>query len=100
VSDLDVRDTPGGARVAIRVTPRSSRAQVGGVVGGRLVVRVTAPPVDQAANEAIVELLARTLKLPRSAVTVVAGLRSKQKIVELRGVTADAVRRLSLSARD
>jgi uncharacterized protein len=100
VSDLDIRDTPSGVRVSIRVSPRCSRAQVGGVIGGRLVVRVTAPPVDQAANEAIVELLARTLKLPRSAVTVVAGLRSKQKVVELRGVTADAVRRLSISARD
>jgi uncharacterized protein (TIGR00251 family) len=100
VNDLDVRDIPGGVSVSIRVTPRSSRAQVGGVVRGRLAVRVTAPPVDQAANDAIVELLARTLKLPRSAVTVVAGLRSKQKIVELRGVTADAVRRLSINARD
>lgn len=94
-----MRDTPGGVRVAIRVTPRSSRARIEGVVGGRLVLRVTAPPVDQAANEAIVELLAQTLRVPRSAVAVVAGLRSKQKIVELRGVTADAVRRLSINVR-
>jgi uncharacterized protein len=63
-------------------------------------VRVTASPVDQAANEAVVDLLASTLRLPRGAVRVVAGLRSKQKVVELRGVTADAVRRLSINARD
>lgn len=65
-----------------------------GVHGDALKVRLTAPPVDGAANEALVELLAGAFGIPTRAVTIVAGMSSRTKIVELEGVTEDRVRRL------
>ena len=59
-----------------------------------LVVRLAAPPVEGAANEALVEYFAGVLRLPRRAVRVVSGERSRQKRLAIAGVTAEAVRQL------
>jgi uncharacterized protein YggU (UPF0235/DUF167 family) len=85
-----VRLTPTGrgVRIDVRVLPRSSRTRVGGVRDGRLVVRVTAPPVDQAANDAVVSALAEALDLPRSAIRIIAGAQSRNKSVEVAGLDA------------
>ena len=80
------------ARFAVRVQPRSSRAGVDGVHGDALRVRVNAPPVEGAANEAVVEVLAKALRVPKRAVTIVRGATSRSKVVEVRGVTAAGVR--------
>ena len=88
-----VRQTPTGCRVDVRVIPRSPRTSLGGLRDGRLVVRVTAPPVDQAANDAVIRTLADALDFPRSRMTVVAGLTSRNKTIEIAGADAAAVRR-------
>lgn len=90
-----VQVMPGGVRVTIRVQPRASRNEIAGVHGDALKVRITAPPVEGAANEALVELLATTFGIPARAITIVAGASSRTKIVELVGVTEDRVRRLT-----
>jgi uncharacterized protein YggU (UPF0235/DUF167 family) len=86
---LPWRETEGGVELAVRLTPRGGAARVEGVEdrGGRpcLRVRVPAPPVGGAANEALVAFLARTLGLPRSAVTLVAGERARMKRLRLAG---------------
>jgi len=79
-------------RFAVRVQPRSSRAGVDGVHGDALRVRVNAPPVEGAANEAVVEVLAKALGVAKRAVTIVSGATSRSKVVEVRGVTAAGVR--------
>ncbi len=71
----------------VRVQPRASRNRIAGVHGGRLKLQVTAPPVDGAANRAVVELLAEALALPRRLVEVVSGASSREKTV---AVAADA----------
>jgi hypothetical protein len=81
-------------RLTVRVQPRASDSRVTGVHGDALKVRLMAPPVDGAANEALVELLAGTFGIPTRAVTIVAGMSSRTKVVELEGVTEDRVRRL------
>jgi|BarGraNGADG00212_1021973.scaffolds.fasta_scaffold18185_3 uncharacterized protein (TIGR00251 family) len=78
-------------RFAVRVQPRSSRAGVDGVHGQALRVRVNAPPVEGAANEAVVEVLAKALGVAKRAVTIVSGATSRSKVVEVRGVTAAGV---------
>jgi hypothetical protein len=78
----------GAVRIDIRVIPRATRTGIDGVRDGRLVVRVTAPPVDEAANDALVEALAGALDLPRRAVRIVSGAASRNKIVEI--ASADA----------
>lgn len=80
-----------GTRIEIRVMPRAPRNGLDGVRDGRLVVRVTAPPVDSAANEAALGLLARTLGLPRSALRISAGLTHRNKTIDI-AATIDSVR--------
>jgi len=76
------------------VQPRASSNGVAGVHGDAVKVRLTAPPVEGAANEALVLLLSDTFHIPARAVTIVTGLSSRTKIVELEGVTEDRVRQL------
>ena len=87
----------GGVRLAVVVTPRASRTELAGVAGGRLRVRVAAPPVDGAANEELVRFLARHLGLARSAVALASGAAGRRKTVLVTGMTPDEVaRRLSV----
>jgi uncharacterized protein len=86
-------------RLDVRVLPRASRNAVEGFRDGRLVIRVTAPPVDGAANSATVALLARRLHLPARALRVVAGETSRNKTIEIDGV-AETLVRSSLAQRD
>jgi len=68
----------------IRVLPRSSRNEVvGELADGTLKVKLTAPPVDGKANEALVELLSDYYNVPKNKITIRKGLRSKSKIVEI-----------------
>ena len=88
-------------RLRLRVSPGSARAGVVGRHGDAWKVRVTAPPENGRANDAVLQLLAETLSLPRKAVTLVSGARGRDKIVELAGVApADTDRRLAAAARD
>ncbi len=63
-----------------------------GVRDGRLLVRVTAPPVDQAANDAVVRLLSDVLGVPRSRIAITAGATSRNKTVQIAGVAVEAIR--------
>ena len=90
---LDARPRDGGVRVTVHVQPRAARTEIAGMHGTALRVRLNAPPVDGAANDALVQFLAECFAVPRRAVRVVAGHASRTKIVELDGVDVDAVRR-------
>jgi uncharacterized protein len=92
---VDARPREGGVRVTVHVQPRAARTEIAGVHGTALRVRLNAPPVDGAANDALVRFLAEQFGVPRRAVRVVAGHASRRKIVELDGVDVAAVRRAS-----
>jgi uncharacterized protein len=94
VSSLRVQRTARGVRISVRVQPRASKNEVVGIHGDALKVRLTAPPVNGAANVALVELLADTIGIPARAITIVAGASSRMKVVELEGVTDERVSRL------
>lgn len=76
---------PDSALLRVRVQPRASTEEVVGWDGATLRVRVQAPPVDDEANEALLALLARTFRVPRSAVTVVRGAHARDKLVKVEG---------------
>lgn len=87
----------GGVRLRLRVQPRASREGVAGVAGGAIRIRLTAPPVDGAANEALVRFLASRLEVSRSAVELVGGRSGRSKLVDVTGISlAEAARRLGL----
>ncbi|HEU4761343.1 MAG TPA: DUF167 domain-containing protein [Gemmatimonadales bacterium] len=69
----------------ILVQPRASRSEIVGPHGDALKVRLAAPPVDGAANEELVRLLAREYKVPKSAIEIVAGLSSRRKTIRIQG---------------
>lgn len=81
------------ARLTVRVVPRGPRDEVLGFQpDGALRVRLSAPPVEGRANEALVRFLAERLGVPRSRVSLVTGAASRTKIVAIEGMTEDAVR--------
>ncbi|MDH4457678.1 MAG: DUF167 domain-containing protein [Nevskia sp.] len=82
-------------RLDVKVSPKASRNAVTGWMGEVLKISVTAVPERGKANDAVEQLLADALGLPRSAVTVVAGHTSKLKRVQIVGLTADARRLLA-----
>ncbi len=81
------------AQLPIRVIPRSSREGVDGERGGRTVIRVNAPPVDGKANAAVVRVVANALGVPRGAVTVLRGERSRDKVISVDGLSDAELRR-------
>jgi len=92
---LTVRGSGESVRFAVRVQPRASRSEIVGLQGDALKVRLSAPPVDGAANEALIELVADELGVSRRAVRIISGESSRSKVVEVEGVTAAAVLRLA-----
>jgi hypothetical protein len=90
---MPVTPIPGGVRVGVRVQPRASREALLGVHDGALKIALTAPPVDGEANAALVAFLASSLGVAKRQVRIVRGETSKTKLVEIEGVTVDALRR-------
>jgi uncharacterized protein (TIGR00251 family) len=83
--------------LAIRVQPRAKRTEVAGERGGAVVIRVSAPPVEGKANEAVEKLIADKLGVPKSAVAIVRGDSSRDKLVRIAGLSADEARTRLLS---
>ena len=78
--------TPTAVRLTLRVQPKAGRSRVVGRQGAALKVQVAAPPVDGAANAAVIDLVAAWLGVPRRRVALLQGERGRDKVVE---VTAD-----------
>ncbi len=81
------RPSADGIVLALQIVPRARSNAVGEVRDGRLVIRLTAPPVDDAANRELVAYLARCLGVPARAVRILSGARSRRKRVAIAGVT-------------
>jgi hypothetical protein len=89
--------TVSGIRLRLHVQPRASRTELAGLHGDALKVRLTAPPVDGAANAEILRFVAALLQVPRSTVTLASGTSSRRKVVEVEGISvATATARLNL----
>jgi len=84
---MEIREGDGQTIFAVRVAPRASRDAIEGEYQGALKVRLTAPPLDGRANEALRRLLAESLNVPVSAVRIVAGEKSRTKRVAVAGVS-------------
>jgi len=83
-----LQQRPDGVCISLKVQPRASRNEIAGPIGNELKIKVTAPPVDSAANEAVLELLAEILGCPRNQLELLRGATSRHKQILVRGVTA------------
>jgi uncharacterized protein (TIGR00251 family) len=79
----------------IRVVPRASKSEIVGEIEGSLKVRISAPPVDGAANEEVVKVLAKAFGVAKSNVSIVSGETSKTKRVRVIGATPERLRQLA-----
>ena len=88
-----LREQAGGTLLSVKLQPRASANEIAGPLGAELRIKVTAPPVDAAANEALVELLAGCLDCARSRVELMRGHKSRHKAVKLHGFKPEEVLR-------
>jgi uncharacterized protein (TIGR00251 family) len=89
-----LRESKGKVLLPVRVQPSSRQNKLIGVRDNSLLLKVTAPPVEGAANEAVIEVLAKALRLPKSTFTVQQGAKSRDKMVGVNGVSAGELCRL------
>jgi uncharacterized protein len=85
-------------RLSIKVVPRASKNEIAGVQAGVWKIRLTAPPVDNAANDALVSFLAQVLDLPKRSISIVSGARGRSKTIEVSDASAQQItKKFSLS---
>lgn len=92
---MRVTESHGRVRFSVHIQPRASTSGIVGVHGDALKVRISAPPVDGAANDALVKFLSDLFAVARRDVRIVAGETSRSKIVEVDGITERAVREIA-----
>jgi len=80
-----------GVLLSVKLQPRASANEIGEALGEELRIKVTAPPVEAAANEALLKILAQQLHCPRNRVDIVRGHTSRHKVVKLYGMTPETV---------
>ena len=89
-----IRETASGVIIDVQVVPRASRVRFGPMVGEWVKVQLTAPPVEGAANDALIQMLAKSLRIPRRQVTILQGEHGRRKTVRIDGVSLAAVNML------
>lgn len=91
---LRIKDTEKGAVLEIRLLPRSSRCEVAGVQDGALKIKITAPPVEGRANEECIRFISDLLRIRKSAISIIAGEKSKNKTILVTGMTAGEIEKI------
>jgi uncharacterized protein len=86
---VHIREIHDGFEFSVHVQPRAKCSEISGVHNGALKVKVTAPPVDDAANRAVIDFFSTFLHVSKSSVTISAGLKSRHKILRIKGVPLD-----------
>lgn len=88
---MNIQEHPDGVAIKVRVQPRAARNEISGLFGDALRLRLTAPPVDGAANASCIEFFAGLFKIPKSQIEIISGLTGRNKIIKLYGVKRDEV---------
>ncbi|MEI6166554.1 MAG: DUF167 domain-containing protein [bacterium] len=86
-----ITDSKSGVIIQVHASPRASKTQIQGLHGDAVKIRLQAPPVDGKANETLIEFLAKTLGIPQRQITLISGQTSRQKRLNLQGITANQV---------
>jgi len=92
-----LREDSSGVHLSVKLQPRAASNEIGTPLGKELKIRVTAPPVDSAANQALLDLLAKRLRCPSRSLRLVRGHTSRHKIVLIQNITASEIERRLLT---
>ncbi len=82
-----LREIPEGVVLSIKVQPRASANEIGEPLGDELKIKVTAPPVDAAANESLIRYLSEILEIPRNRISLLRGHTSRHKTLHVYGIS-------------
>ena len=91
---LSIKQTAEGVTFTVRVLPRSSKNAFAGEQDGALKVKLTAPPVEGAANKMLIKFLSDTLKVPKSAITILTGETGRTKTISVADIAAENIESL------
>jgi uncharacterized protein (TIGR00251 family) len=83
-----IHSTSAGVEIDLRVIPRAGQSGLAGERDGRLLVRLSAPPVEGAANQALIDLFSKIFDRPRRSIRIVSGEKSRSKRIAIDGLTA------------
>jgi len=84
--NIPFKRTKDGIVIEIKVEPRSSKRRISGIMDNILKVKLTAPPVDNAANEQLIEIISEETGVKKSSIRIIKGHSSKNKVIEIRGI--------------
>ncbi len=84
---LKLRETRDGLMVRLRVQPRARRCEISGVYNGALKIKVPAPPLDDAANSAVIEYLASVVGVSKSRISILSGAKSRDKVIRIKNMS-------------
>jgi uncharacterized protein (TIGR00251 family) len=87
-----IADAPDGVVIDVKVIPRAGRSRLAGTRDQAILIRLSAAPVDGAANTELIDFLARLLEIPKRQIAIVSGEKSRTKRLRVTGVTAETVR--------
>lgn len=88
---MNIQEYPDGVTIKVRVQPRAAKNEISGLFGDAVRLRLTAPPVDGAANAACIEFLSGLFKIPKQQIEIISGLTGRNKIIKLYGIKRDEV---------
>jgi len=88
---IKIHPSGDGVSFAVKVHPKARRERISGVLGDALKLEITAPPIEGRANDACIGFFSNFLKVPRSSVTIAAGLTNRNKVIRISGLSAAAV---------
>ena len=88
---VDLRQRGEAVAFTVRVVPRASRNKIAGIHDGAVRIRLTAPPVEGAANEALISFLSSVLRVPKRDIELVSGQTARNKVVSVSGLSAEEV---------
>ena len=97
-TDLALTETQDGVTIPIRALPRARHMALAGVIGGALRVQLAAPPIEGAANKALLQYLTGVLGVPKRDLDLVSGEHGRHKLVRVRGLSGDGVRQRLVAA--
>ncbi|MFN2219850.1 MAG: DUF167 domain-containing protein [Anaerolineae bacterium] len=88
---VDLRQRGEAVAFSVRVVPRASRNKIAGIKDGAVRIRLTAPPVEGAANEALIGFLSSVLRVPKQDIELVSGQTARNKVVSVSGLSAEEI---------
>lgn len=91
---LNIKETETGVTIEIKLHPRAGRDRLAGVINNRLKIDVSAAPIKNKANQSMIKLLSKTLKVPQKAIVIKRGTTSRNKLIEIRSISTEEVTKL------